>query len=241
MEQSTSNNLPANILSMATALVQSASQAGAASGTDAFMKFTKFGEWVFGVEGTEVQEGSVWAVNPRGFRHGWTAWGTKEHGTDGQNVGESMVPATHPMPQEGSLPAVKGEWAKAIGIQLRCTNGEDEGIQVMFKSNSHGGRKAYASLLQTVAARIQAGHADCMPLVKLTGDSYQHKTYGKIYNPVIEVVGWANHADETPVSASVTDQRPPAHSDSPKAQEAQQPQEEVKEEAPRRRRRRVVE
>lgn len=235
MEQSTSNNLPANILSMATALVQSASQAGASTSTDAFMKFSKFGEWVYGVESTEVEEGSVWAVNPLGFQHGWTAWGTKEQGTDGQNVGEMMVPATHPMPQEGALPAVKGQWSKGIGIQMRCTNGEDEDVQVMFKSNSHGGRKAYAALLQAVAARITSGEPHCMPLVALKADSYQHKTYGKIFTPVIEIVGWAAHDAEKPAAPTASVDRLPPHADAPRVEETPK---EV-EEAPRRRRRRV--
>jgi len=233
--ENANSNLPANIVNMATALAQSASQAGASTSSDAYMKFSKFGEWIYGVENTEVEEGSIWAVNPLGFVHGWTAWGTKEHGTNGQNVGEMMVPATQPMPQEGNLPTVKGNWAKGIGIQMRCTNGEDEGVQVMFKSNSLGGRKAYAAILQSVVARITAGEPHCMPLVKLGNDSYDHKEYGKIFTPVLEVVGWAAHDAEKPVAESATVDRLPPHADAPKVEET--PKE--AEEAPRRRRRRV--
>jgi hypothetical protein len=227
-----SQNLPANVVQMAQALAQSAAQAGAAAGSDAYMKFTKFGEWVYGVESTEVEEGSHWAVNPFGFLHGWTAWGNKDHGTDGQNVGEAMVPATQPMPLEGNLPSVKGEWSKCVGIQLRCTDGEDEGVQVLYKANSHGGRKAYAALLQSVVARITAGEKQCMPLVELKGDSYAHKTYGKIFNPVIEIVGWAAHDDTEPkAQASVTDTALQGPAAAPKEEPAPA-------EAPRRRRRR---
>jgi hypothetical protein len=235
--ENTNSNLPANILNMATALAQSAAQAGANSGMDAFMKFSKFGEWIYGAENVEVEEGSVWAVNPLGFQHGWTAWGTKAHGTDGQNVGEVMVPSTQPMPLEENLPVVKGEWSKAVGIQMRCTNGEDEGVQVMFKTNSYGGRKAYAALLQAVVARITSGATECMPLVALKADSYQHKTYGKIFNPIIEVVGWASHTDEKPAPATATVDRLPPHAEPPNVEEP--PKEVVQEETPRRRRRRV--
>lgn len=215
-----SNNLPANVVQMAQALAQSVAAVGV-SGSDAYMKFSKHGEWIYGVENTEVEEGSVWAVNPFGFMHGWTAWGTKEHNTDGQNVGEAMVPATQPMPLEGNLPSVKGQWSKAIGIQLRCTNGEDEGVQVMFKSNSHGGRKAYSAIMQAVLARITAGESACMPLVELKGDSYTHKQYGKIFNPILHVVGWAAHdATEPAAQASVKDEAPKAAEAPPKVEEA---------------------
>ncbi len=239
--ENANSNLPANVMNMATALAQSASQAGANAANDPYMKFSKFGEWVYGAENTEVEEGSIWAVNPLGFAHGYTAWGTKEHGTDGQNVGEVMVPATQPMPQEGNLPPVKGEWSKAIGIQMRCTNGEDEDVQVMFKSNSYGGRKAYAAILQAVVARITTGNPECMPLVKLGADSYLHKTYGKIFTPVLEVVGWASHDAEKPVATTATVDRlppqavPPTVEDTPPWVKETPPEVE----ASRRRRRRV--
>lgn len=202
-------NLPANVMAMATALAASATQAGASSGSDLYMKFTKFGEWVFGVEDTEVEEGSIWAVNPHGLMHGFTAWGAEEFGTKGQNVGEVLVPATQPMPSAGQLPDVKGTWSKAVAVQMRCTNGEDNGLQVIWKANSLGARKAYAAILQEIVARITAGESACVPMVALKKDSYAHKEYGKIFTPEVQVVGWATMdgetaAPETPAAASVT-------------------------------------
>ena len=185
------SGLPANVTAMATALAASVSGAGAQSTGDLYAKMTKFGEFVYGADNTEVEEGSHWAVNPTGFQHGFVAWGNAQHGTEGQNVGEVMVPATSPMPLESELPDVKGSWSKAVAIQLRCTNGEDEGVQILFKSNSLGGRKAYAAVLQAVVGKIQAGEAECVPLVEMNAESYEHKTYGKIFNPVFEIVGWA--------------------------------------------------
>jgi hypothetical protein len=232
------SNLPANILNMAQALATSVAQAGANTNTDAFMKFTKTGEWVFGAEGIVVEDDSIWAINPLGFVHGWTAWGSKDRGNAGQNAGEVMVPATQPMPLESALPAVNGDWQKAIGIQMVCTTGDDEGVQTMFKSNSHGGRKAYAALVQAVLARIASGEGTVMPLAKLKADSYKHKEYGQIFNPIIEVTGWADHtkAEHAPVEAAapqVTLTAPPA-AEEPKAPEAPAAEE------PRRRRRRAV-
>jgi hypothetical protein len=219
---------------MATALAASVSQAGAASGSDQYMKFSKFGEWVYGIDNTEVEEGSVWAVNPMGFQHGFIAWGSKARGNSGQPAGELMAPATQPMPQEGNLPSVNGDWSKAVGIQLRCTNGEDKDIQVVFKSNSVGGRKAYAAIVQAVLERITAGNAECMPLVNLKADSYDHKEYGKIFTPVLEVAGWADHtaldaapAEKLPWSGGLVASEPA-------------PEPEPQPEEPRRRRRRAA-
>jgi hypothetical protein len=184
--------VPADLANIAAALQQSSTQAGAAGSGELYAKMTKFGEFVYGAENTEFEEDSLWAINPNGFQHGFVAWGTEAHGTAGTNVGEVMVSATQPMPSDADLPEVKGNWGKSVGIQMRCTNGEDEGLQALFKTNSLGGRKAYASILQEVVARITSGHADCVPLVTCTADHYIHGTYGKIFNPIFTVTGWSD-------------------------------------------------
>jgi len=226
MENETGKSLlPAALSGLAPALAQSIATAGKSGSTDPYMKFTKFGEWMYGTENVEVQEGSQWVVNPLGFVHGFTAWGTKEHGTDGQNVGEMMVPATQPMPNEGELPSVKGAWAKCVGMQLRCLTGEDEGVQVLFKTNSTGGRKAYAALLQSVVQRLAKDPGTPVPVITLAADSYEHKSYGKIFTPELTIVKWLALDDTAPTPAPAIEA--PAE-DAPTTEE------------PRRRRRRAV-
>ena len=195
------SNLPANIGNMATALAASVVAAGSPIGTDQYMKCAK-GEWSYGADDTQPEEDSVWAVNPMGFQHGFISWGSKSRGNAGVMTGEYMVPATDPMPDGDLLAVVNGDWSKAVAVQLRCTNGEDEGIQAVYKTNSSGGRKAYAKLLQALVARIDGGAAKCVPLVKLGVDSYNHKEYGKIYTPEMEVVGW------TDMEGMPTDEQP---------------------------------
>ena len=224
----TANNLPANIGSLATSLANSAGQAGAAPTSDLYLKMTKIGEWVFGVEDDELEEGAVLAVNPMGFQHGFTAWGTEEHGNLGTNVGEVMVGANQPLPSEVDLPDVKGRWTKQIGVQFRVTNGEDEGLQLLWKANSLGARKAYAQLVNAVVARIQEGKSDIVPLVELGTDSYKHKTYGKIFTPEITIVGWTTMDGATPEPAE----------DKPQQKELDLDDKADAEEAPKRRRRR---
>lgn len=220
-ESKSMSNLPASITNMATALVQSSVNAGAAGGGELYMQFTKFGEWVYGMDKTEVEEGAQWAVNPEAFTHGFIAW--DQDNTSGGPTGEMMVPATQPMPLESDLPAVSGKWGKAIGIVMRCTNGEDKGTQVLFKSNSLGGRKCYAAILQAVVTRIQEGNTGIVPLVELKADSYTHKTYGKIFTPEIEVVGWTDmegNAAEEPAANLEAPEEAPAEEPAPEEKPA---------------------
>ena len=190
------SSLPANVTSMAQALQASVSTAGS-GGSDQYMKMKRNGEWEFGVDSTVPEEDSLWAVNPTGFQHGFVAWGNAEHDNEGSMVGEVLVPATQPMPSEADLPNVKGKWTKGVSIHLRCTNGEDEGIQTEYKTNSVGGRKLYAKILQEVVGKITAGDADCVPLVSLESDSYRHAKYGEIHNPIMNIQGWSNMDGES--------------------------------------------
>lgn len=225
----TGGGLPSNITNMAAALAQSSVSAGAAGGGELYMTFSKFGEWCYGAEKTETEEGSVWAINPQGFTHGFIAW--DQSNTSNGPTGEVMVPATQPMPLESELPEVKGDWTKAIGVQLHCTSGEDEGAQSVWKANSLGARKAYAEILQAVIARIGEGVAEIVPLVELKADSYIHKTYGKIFTPVVEIVGWANMDGEPAAEPAAALEEQPVQEE-PAAEPAA-------EEKPRRRRRKA--
>ena len=47
---------------------------GVSSGS-VILKMDKTGHWVFGADQTEVETGSLWAVNPYSFIHGFIAWG----------------------------------------------------------------------------------------------------------------------------------------------------------------------
>lgn len=183
------SNLPASVTAM-QGLANSVMAVGAGGGGEQYMKMTKFGEFVFGAENLEVEEESTWAINPTQFTHGWICWGTKEHGTDGEMLGEIMASANGPIPEEASLPEARGKWTKQVGILLRCLDGEDEGIQAVFKTNSKGGTKAYTALVSAVLAEFNAKSEYVVPVVKLVAAHYDHKTYGKIFTPKFEIVDW---------------------------------------------------
>ena len=184
------DSLPADLTSMASGLAASVASAGAGGGSDLFCKMTRNGEFVFGAEDTEFQEGSLWAVNPGGLQHGWIAWGDAANDTEGQMLGERMGPAAQPLILQTDLPEVRGKWGKCISLHMRCTNGDDEGVQVVFKSSSSGGIKGYAALLTQIVARIQAKKPDFVAVVECLSSRYKHPKYSWIHNPDFKVRDW---------------------------------------------------
>jgi hypothetical protein len=156
----------------------------APSGT-VILKMDKAGHWVFGADQTEVEEGSIWAVNPFSFVHGFIAWG------DGTVLAEKMVPVSEPLPDVGPAPdGAKRGWEMQIGMSLACTNGEDEGMQARYTVTSVGGKRAVQGLALAIADQADKNPDMAVPMVELKKEHYQHKSYGRIYTPVFDIVDW---------------------------------------------------
>ena len=169
--------------STAAALRQMASNIG--GGGEAILKMDKTGHWVFGADQIETEPEAQWAVNPFSFVHGYIAWG------EGEVLGEKMVPVTAPLPELDAAPTgAKRGWEAQVGMHLKCLSGEDEGIEVRFSTTSVGGKKAVQALAVEIAGQVDKDATKPVPVVLLKKDHYQHKTYGKIYTPVLEVVKW---------------------------------------------------
>ena len=158
------------------------------------IKMDKAGHWVYGADQTEVEDGSLWAINPFSFVHGYIAWG------DGTVLAEKMVPVSEPLPDVGPSPdGAKRGWEMQIGMTLACTSGEDEGLQARYTVTSVGGKRAVQSLALAIADQAEKNPAAPVPLVELKKEHYQHKSYGRIYTPVFDIVDWkgldGNNAD----------------------------------------------
>lgn len=208
----TKGQLPAAVANLAGGLAQSAATATAGSGQQ-FMKYTKFGEFLFGADSIEVEEGSLWAVNPNGFGQGWIAWGDKAHGNEGEMLGEVMGLASEPMPAQPAV--VDGTWTEQRAMQLACLSGEDEGTQCLFKVNSLGGKKFYAALVTEVVKRINAQETTIVPVITLSADSYLHAKYGKIFVPEFTIVRW-EEMDTTPEEAVAKAEEEPEEAPAPR-------------------------
>lgn len=175
-------NLP-NVAALSTALRSLEKDVGAVGSV--ILKMDKGGHWVYGANQSEVEDGTLWAVNPLSFVHGFIAWG------EGEVLDEKMVPVTEPRPEVGAPPpgASKG-WEVQVGMGLKALGGADKDLEVRYTVTSVGGKRAVQQLGVAIAAQVETDQSKPVPVVRLKKDHYQHKSYGKIYTPVFEVVEW---------------------------------------------------
>jgi hypothetical protein len=166
------------------------------------LKMDKTGHWVFGADQTEVEDDAVWAINPFSFVHGFIAWG------DGEVLGEKMVPVSSPLPElEPAPPQSKRGWETQVGMSLKCMSGEDKDLEARFSTTSVGGKRAVQALALAIATQVDKDQSKPVPMVKLKKEHYNHKSYGRIYTPVFEIIEWvsmdgATEAADAPPAAS---------------------------------------
>jgi len=198
--------LPA-VSSLSTALRNIEVDVGPA-GT-AILKMDKTGHWVFGADQTEAEDDSKWAINPFSFVHGFIAWG------DGEVLGEKMVSVSQPLPElEPAPPQSKKGWETQVGLSLKCISGQDAGLEARYSTTSVGGKRAVQTLAAAIAAQVERDQDKPVPVVLLKKEHYQHKSYGRIYTPVFEIVEWVSMEgdassgdDETPPPAAAARRR----------------------------------
>lgn len=158
------------------------------------LKMDKTGHWVFGADQTETQDDAKWAINPFSFIHGFIAWG------EGEVLGEKMVPVSEPLPElDSAPPGAKRGWETQVGMSLKCLSGEDEGMEARYTVTSVGGKRAVQALAVAIANQVDADQSKPVPVVLLKKEHYQHKSYGRIYTPVFDIVEWVGMDGEAPV------------------------------------------
>jgi hypothetical protein len=194
-------NLPA-VSSLATSLRTIQSEVGAAGVV--ILKMDKTGHWVFGADQTEVEDDSLWAINPFSFVHGFIAWG------DGEVLGEKMASVSQPLPElEEAPPQAKKGWENQVGMSLKCISGDDKGMEARYTTTSVGGKRSVQTLAVALADQVDKDQTKPVAVVRLKKDHYAHKSYGKIYTPVFEIVEWISmDADATDVKVEEEAEQP---------------------------------
>jgi hypothetical protein len=200
-------NLP-SVTSLSTALRALEKDVGP-SGV-VILKMDKTGHWVFGADQTEIEDGSTWAVNPFSFVHGYIAWG------DGEVLAEKMVSVSEPLPNiDVAPPGAKKGWETQVGMSLKCLSGDDEGMEARYTTTSVGGKRSVQTLALAIAAQVEKDQSKPVPVVRLKKDHYTHKSYGKIFTPVFEVVEWASMDGKTE-EVDAPEEANPAAEDAPR-------------------------
>jgi hypothetical protein len=194
-------NLPA-VSSLATSLRTIQSEVGAAGVV--ILKMDKTGHWVFGADQTEVEDDSLWAINPFSFVHGFIAWG------DGEVLGEKMASVSQPLPElEEAPPQAKKGWENQVGMSLKCISGDDKDMEARYTTTSVGGKRSVQTLAVALADQVDKDQNKPVAVVRLKKDHYAHKSYGKIYTPVFEIVEWISmDADATDVKVEAEAEQP---------------------------------
>jgi hypothetical protein len=182
---------PGNALALdnlETALSAGSIESGQGSTTDPILRLRRDGAWIYGSDSVDVEDGSQWAFHPLTFQHGYICWGP-----DADLLGEIMVPLGQPRPAKSDLPDHGFAWLDQFSVMGMCVAGEDKGQQVIYKPSSVGGRRAISTLMAAIQGRIRTEGTDgaIVPVCKLKASAYQHKKFGQIFNPIIEIVGWS--------------------------------------------------
>lgn len=157
-----------------------------------FMRMMKSGDWVFGPSNEEVQDGSPWAANIVTLAHGYSCW--VDAGGKNELRGEVMVSMTEPKPAK-PLPIDGTPFQEQRSFELKCMDGADEGTEVLYKTNSVGGMNAVDGFLAVIQRRLGGTEHErqyCCPVIQLGRDYYDHKKWGRIYTPLLNVVGWCD-------------------------------------------------
>ena len=232
---------------LAKSLNTAAAQMPAVGGDKQYIKMlTKgrdAGTWVFGQQETEVEADSLWAVNPASIKHGYVAWDSDKGGAPVQEI---MMPINRPLPSKDSLPVlppgtpskkapnvpVDLEYADQRSFDAVCISGADEGVTVEYKQSSAGSMKLFSKVVNALLDQVSKGDA-IVAVGKWGFSSYDHKTYGEIYNPEFEIVEWRTMDDtsapEAPAEVAKEEPAPtrqrtrtaaPAAAEAPKDEDA---------------------
>jgi hypothetical protein len=155
------------------------------------------GLWTHGRKRDEVEDGSTWAVNPTPMS---LKWGYICFDNNNKVIGERLVPVSQPKPNVTELPDLGYPWHEQWAANLKCLSGIDAGTEVTYKPTTVGGKQAIAGLIEAVRDRLNGGMHDdkVVPIVRLEKDSYQHSQYGRVYTPVLTIVGWMPLGGPTP-------------------------------------------
>lgn len=169
------------------------------------LQFTREGDgrWIFGQRRTVVETNSRWAINVLTFRWGFIAFNDNK-----KVVGERLVSVAQAKPNIAELPDLGCRWTEQWAVNLKCIDGADADTEVVYKPTTTGGVQAIASLIEAVRDRINGGNhgGKVVPIVHLEKSSYAHSQFGKVWTPLLTIVGWTSLEGPTAAPAPSADQ-----------------------------------
>src|SRR5262245_7267679 len=87
-----------------------------------------------------------------------------------------------------------------LGRRAACSRSLPKpGTKYVFTTSSFGGKKCIGKLETDYSERAWRRARMDLPIVELRSEAYQHRSFGRVQNPVLHVVGWT----DAPVNAEV--------------------------------------
>jgi hypothetical protein len=195
------NNLPdaagriQDLLGGLTNVQNSIAEAGGVASQFPFIGISNAGVWHYGQDRTEVEEGSLWAIDIRSWMHGYIAW-PPNTAKERKPLAERMVPANSPLPALASLPQVPVEYQLQFAFELLCMSGEDSGVMALYKNGSYGAKVIVQTLVEEVRKQAKNDPTRLCPVVELKIRTYFHQEWKKdIHNPVLQIHKWISFED----------------------------------------------
>jgi hypothetical protein len=173
------------------------------------------GTWGFGQKRTIPEEGSRWAMNPLTFMWGYLSFNGKKV------AGEQMVPVSQEKPDITKLPDTGFPWQGQWSVEMKCLDGADAGVEVIFKANTDGTLSAIVEKFDLVRKKIddelrkQQENPDykiddkIAPIMTLGTSWYPHKEHGRTNIPVLADIGWMSLDGPAPTPAPAPEPMPP--------------------------------
>jgi hypothetical protein len=162
------------------------------------LKFQK-GEWCAGQNEEEIDEGTRLVAVMDNLAVGWVKWwGGKPASQEIGLVSEGFRPpgrdslgdhdeSRWELDNQGHR---RDPWVRTNYLILK----EEDGEQIYtFATSSVGGLGCVADLCSEYAKHRRM-KPDQYPIVEIGSRSYKHDTFGKVYVPVLNVVGWTDKA-----------------------------------------------
>lgn len=180
-----------------------------------FLSF-KAGEWLYGMNQEVLPIGTKLAVNMAGMRVGWRRWEDRQVVDDRTSLLTDRVPLP---PRQSLGDTDQAMWDKLDGrprdpwqLTSIVEMIDGAGEKYIYATGSFGGRKCLGELCVAYGKerRLRPGQ---VPLVALGADTYEHKAYGRTWEPKLPIVGWAHEDTLEPVED--TPPLPPAEEATP--------------------------
>lgn len=172
--------------------------ASALSGGDTkpIVKFEK-GDWLLGQEKEDVPGGTLVAVNMGGIEWGWVRWDNGKptdrrmgainagYRPEGRQTLGDNEPSMWARDDDGKP---RDPWQQMIEIPVRELAGERR--ELLLSGGSRGWEGCCKALFASYGEGLKQGKAALTPIVKLGGSHYDHKKYGRVKVPILELVEW---------------------------------------------------